>query len=135
MPELPEVEAVRRRLERAMRGTTIARVLLRRSNLRRPFPEGFASRLERQAIRSLRRRGKYLLLDLSSGDVLLIHLGASSEPVMVSGTTISPLALRRRASSWTLSTPAATRSAATIARPRRSTDRSKPIRPLRTKRK
>lgn len=77
MPELPEVEAVRRRLERAMRGTTIARVLLRRSNLRRPFPEGFASRLERQAIRSLRRRGKYLLLDLSSGDVLLIHLGMS----------------------------------------------------------
>ena len=77
MPELPEVEAVRRRLERAMRGTTIARVLLRRANLRRPFPEGFASRLEGQTIRSLRRRGKYLLLDLSSGDVLLIHLGMS----------------------------------------------------------
>ena len=77
MPELPEVEAVRRRLERVMGGTTIARVLLRRADLRRPFPEGFASRLERQTIRSLRRRGKYLLLDLSSGDVLLIHLGMS----------------------------------------------------------
>jgi len=77
MPELPEVEAVRRQLERAIRGTTIARVLLRRADLRRPFPEGFASRLERQTIRSLRRRGKYLLLDLTSGDVLLIHLGMS----------------------------------------------------------
>ena len=77
MPELPEVEAVRVRLERAMRGMTIARVLLRRANLRRSFPEGFASRLEGQTIRSLRRRGKYLLLDLTSGDVLLIHLGMS----------------------------------------------------------
>ena len=77
MPELPEVEAVRRRLERAMLGKTIARVLLRRADLRRPFPEGFASRLESQTIRSLRRRGKYLLLDLNSGDVLLIHLGMS----------------------------------------------------------
>ena len=77
MPELPEVEAVRLRLERAMRGKSIARVLLRRADLRRPFPEGFASRLESQTIRSLRRRGKYLLLDLSSGDVLLIHLGMS----------------------------------------------------------
>ncbi len=77
MPELPEVEAVRRQLERTIRGTTIARVLLRRADLRRPFPEDFASRLERQTIRSLRRRGKYLLLDLTSGDVLLIHLGMS----------------------------------------------------------
>jgi formamidopyrimidine-DNA glycosylase len=77
MPELPEVEAVRRRLERVIRGRTIARVLLRRADLRRPFPEGFASRLEGQSIRSLRRRGKYLLLDLTSGDVLLIHLGMS----------------------------------------------------------
>jgi formamidopyrimidine-DNA glycosylase len=75
MPELPEVEAVRRQLERAMRGATIARVLLRRANLRRPFPEGFASRLEGHSIRSLRRRGKYLLLDLTSGETLLIHLG------------------------------------------------------------
>ena len=77
MPELPEVESVRRQLERAMRGIAIARVLLRRANLRRPFPEGFASRLEGQTIRSLRRRGKYLLLDLTSGDVLLVHLGMS----------------------------------------------------------
>ena len=60
-----------------MRRKTITRVLLRRANLRRPFPEGFASRLEGQTIRSLRRRGKYLLLDLSSGDMLLIHLGMS----------------------------------------------------------
>jgi formamidopyrimidine-DNA glycosylase len=77
MPELPEVEAVRRRLERAMRGKAIVRVVLRRADLRRPFPEGFVSRLEGQTIRSLRRRGKYLLFDLSSADTLLVHLGMS----------------------------------------------------------
>jgi formamidopyrimidine-DNA glycosylase len=77
MPELPEVEAVRRRLERAMRGKAIVRVVLRRADLRRPFPQGFVSRLEGQTIRSLRRRGKYLLFDLSSADTLLVHLGMS----------------------------------------------------------
>ena len=77
MPELPEVEAERRRLERTMRGATVTRVLLRRANLRRPFPEGFASRLEGHTIRALRRRGKYLLLDLTSDETLLIHLGMS----------------------------------------------------------
>src|SRR4051794_16298320 len=77
MPELPEVESVRRRLEPAMRGARIERVLLRRENLRLPFPHGFASRLEGRRIRSVGRRGKYLLVALDSGDTVLMHLGMS----------------------------------------------------------
>jgi formamidopyrimidine-DNA glycosylase len=77
MPELPEVEAVRRRLEPAMRGARIKHVLLRRKSLRRPFPRAFASRLEGRRIRSVDRRGKYLLVALDSGDTVLMHLGMS----------------------------------------------------------
>ena len=77
MPELPEVEAVRRQLDPAMRGARIEHVLLRRKDLRRPFPRAFASRLEGRRIRSVDRRGKYLLLALDSGDTLLMHLGMS----------------------------------------------------------
>jgi formamidopyrimidine-DNA glycosylase len=75
MPELPEVEAVRRRLEPAMRGARIEHVLLRRKDLRQPFPRAFASRLEGRRIRSVDRRGKYLLVALDSGDTVLMHLG------------------------------------------------------------
>jgi formamidopyrimidine-DNA glycosylase len=60
-----------------MRGKRIARVHVRRADLRRPFPADFAARLTRQTIRSVGRRGKYLLVALSSGDTLLIHLGMS----------------------------------------------------------
>jgi formamidopyrimidine-DNA glycosylase len=77
MPELPEVEAVRRRLELAMRGARIEHVLLRRRNLRRPFPRAFASRLEGRRIRSVERRAKYLLVTLDSKETLLMHLGMS----------------------------------------------------------
>jgi formamidopyrimidine-DNA glycosylase len=77
MPELPEVEAVRRQLEPAMRGARIEHVLLRRKNLRRPFPREFAARLEGRRIRSVDRRGKYLLVALDSGHTLLMHLGMS----------------------------------------------------------
>jgi formamidopyrimidine-DNA glycosylase len=77
VPELPEVEAVRRQLEPAMRGARISRVLLRRKNLRRPFPRAFAARLEGRRIRSVDRRGKYLLVALDSGETLLMHLGMS----------------------------------------------------------
>ena len=77
MPELPEVEAVRRMLERATRGARIDRVELRRPDLRRPFPPDFVSRLTGQTIKSVSRRGKYLLATLSSGDTLLVHLGMS----------------------------------------------------------
>jgi formamidopyrimidine-DNA glycosylase len=77
MPELPEVEGVRRELEPAMRGARIEHVLLRRRGLRRPFPRGFATRLEGRRIRAVERRGKYLLVGLDSGDTLLMHLGMS----------------------------------------------------------
>jgi len=77
MPELPEVEAVRRRLQPVMRGARIERVVLRRANLRQPFPVDFARRLEGRRIRSVDRRGKYLLVVLDSGETLLMHLGMS----------------------------------------------------------
>jgi len=77
MPELPEVEAVRRMLERATRGARIDRVELRRPDLRRPFPPDFVTRLSGHTIQSVGRRGKYLLVALSSGETLLVHLGMS----------------------------------------------------------
>jgi formamidopyrimidine-DNA glycosylase len=77
VPELPEVERVRRTLAAAMTGQRIDAVVLNRADLRRPFPAGFARRLRRQTVRALIRRGKYLLVDLSSGDTLVIHLGMS----------------------------------------------------------
>jgi formamidopyrimidine-DNA glycosylase len=77
MPELPEVETIRRRLEPAMRRARIDHVLLRRKDLRRPFPRAFASRLEGRRIQSVDRRGKYLLVALDSGETLLMHLGMS----------------------------------------------------------
>lgn len=77
MPELPEVERVRRSLAPAMIGARFERVTLNRGDLRRPFPAGFARRLRRQTVRSLTRRGKYLLAELFSGDTLNMHLGMS----------------------------------------------------------
>jgi formamidopyrimidine-DNA glycosylase len=75
MPELPEVEAVRRQLEPVMRGARFERVIIRRPDLRRPFPRRFAARLRGQHVRDLTRRGKYLLADLSSDETLIVHLG------------------------------------------------------------
>jgi len=77
MPELPEVETVRRGLERAMQGERIARVEVRRGDLRWPLAKDFAQRLQGKTVTGLGRRAKYLLVDFSSGDVLLMHLGMS----------------------------------------------------------
>jgi len=77
MPELPEVEAVRRTLESAMLGARFRRIVVRRPNLRIPFPKHFAERLQGTTVRALTRRGKYLLAELSSGETLIIHLGMS----------------------------------------------------------
>jgi formamidopyrimidine-DNA glycosylase len=77
MPELPEVETVRRGLAPAMEGAHIAKVELRRKDLRWPFQKDFIARLTGQTVVSLGRRAKYLLIDLSSGDVLIVHLGMS----------------------------------------------------------
>ncbi|MFZ5670694.1 MAG: bifunctional DNA-formamidopyrimidine glycosylase/DNA-(apurinic or apyrimidinic site) lyase [Pseudomonadota bacterium] len=75
MPELPEVETVRRGLAPVLAGARLARVEQRRPDLRFPFPEGFVQRLTGARIERLERRAKYLLAPLDRGDVLVMHLG------------------------------------------------------------
>ncbi len=77
MPELPEVETVRRGLQPAMEGARIVKAEARRKDLRFPFQKDFVRRLEGQTVTGLGRRAKYLMADLGSGDVLLMHLGMS----------------------------------------------------------
>ncbi len=77
MPELPEVETVRRGLEPVMTAAFITRVHVRRAGLRFPFPERFAERLTGATVTSLSRRAKYILVRLSSGETLIMHLGMS----------------------------------------------------------
>jgi formamidopyrimidine-DNA glycosylase len=77
MPELPEVETVRRGLEPAMTGASFSRVEARRPDLRFALPPRFERRLTGSTVRALTRRAKYLLADLSSGEVLIMHLGMS----------------------------------------------------------
>jgi formamidopyrimidine-DNA glycosylase len=77
VPELPEVETVRRGLVAIMEGATVERVEQRRPDLRFPFPERFAERLEGARIVELTRRAKYMLVHLDRGPVLICHLGMS----------------------------------------------------------
>jgi formamidopyrimidine-DNA glycosylase len=77
MPELPEVETVRRGLAPVMEGARFDKVEARRGDLRWPLPKDFVKRLEGQTVTGLGRRAKYILADLSSGEVLLMHLGMS----------------------------------------------------------
>jgi formamidopyrimidine-DNA glycosylase len=77
MPELPEVETVRRGLAPVMEGARFRKVEARRTDLRWPLPGDFVKRLSGKTVEGLGRRAKYLLADLSSGDVLLMHLGMS----------------------------------------------------------
>ena len=84
MPELPEVETVRRGLTPVMQGQVIARADINRPDLRWPFPPQMAQRLSGQTVLNLRRRSKYILVDLSSGETLLIHLGMSGR-MLISG--------------------------------------------------
>lgn len=77
MPELPEVETVRRGLEPVMQGARIVKVEQRRPDLRFPLPENFVKRLTGRTIVGLGRRAKYLLADLDDGWVLIMHLGMS----------------------------------------------------------
>lgn len=77
MPELPEVETVRRGLAPVLEGATIRRLQLRRPDLRYPFPADFAARVAGRRVRSLSRRGKYLLMELESGPCVVMHLGMS----------------------------------------------------------
>jgi formamidopyrimidine-DNA glycosylase len=75
MPELPEVETVRRGLEPALSGARLSRVEARRPDLRFPLPLDFVQRLTGARIERLERRAKYLLAPLDRGDTLVIHLG------------------------------------------------------------
>ena len=84
MPELPEVETVRQGLLPVMEGTRITRTEVNRPDLRWPFPAGMARRLSDVTVAALRRRSKYILADLSSGETLIIHLGMSGR-ILISG--------------------------------------------------
>ncbi len=77
MPELPEVETVRRGLAPAMEGAKIDRLELRRKDLRFPFPENFAVALQGKRVEALGRRAKYLLIHLEGGLTVIAHLGMS----------------------------------------------------------
>jgi formamidopyrimidine-DNA glycosylase len=91
MPELPEVETVRRGLQPVMEGAKIVKAEARRKDLRFPFQKDFTSRLTGQTVTGLGRRAKYLMADLTSGDVLLMHLGMSgSFRVLKGGTNSTP---------------------------------------------
>lgn len=84
MPELPEVETVRRGLVPAMEGRVILSAEVRRADLRFAFPPGMAERLRAARVITLRRRSKYILADLSTGETLLVHLGMSGR-MLISG--------------------------------------------------
>ncbi len=85
MPELPEVETVRRGLEPVMTGQRIVRADIRRPDLRWPFPDRMSERLTGARVDALRRRSKYILADLDTGETLLIHLGMSGR-MLIGGT-------------------------------------------------
>lgn len=77
MPELPEVETVRRGLAPAFEGRRITACTLHRPDLRFPFPDQMSERISGQSVERIDRRSKYLLFRLSSGETLLAHLGMS----------------------------------------------------------
>lgn len=89
MPELPEVETVRRGLEPVLAGRRLTRVVQRRANLRFPFPERFVDRLQGQRIERIDRRAKYLVAHIASGEVLIMHLGMTGRFTISSAATSS----------------------------------------------
>ncbi|HHB81682.1 MAG TPA: bifunctional DNA-formamidopyrimidine glycosylase/DNA-(apurinic or apyrimidinic site) lyase [Aliiroseovarius sp.] len=91
MPELPEAETVRRGLLGVMEGRVIVCAQERREGLRWPFPARMAERLTGAEVPALRRRSKYILADLSSGETLLVHLGMSGR-MLISEDAHPPLA-------------------------------------------
>ncbi|MBV6631652.1 MAG: bifunctional DNA-formamidopyrimidine glycosylase/DNA-(apurinic or apyrimidinic site) lyase [Alphaproteobacteria bacterium] len=83
MPELPEVETVGRGLSNAVLGATIAEVDQRRPDLRWPMPENLPARLAGRRWADITRRGKYLLITMDDGQVMLLHLGMSGRMVIL----------------------------------------------------
>jgi formamidopyrimidine-DNA glycosylase len=91
MPELPEVETIRLGLVPVLSGRRLVRVNARRADLRVPLPRNFNDRLTGRRVGTLRRRAKYLLLDLDAGETLIIHLGMSGRfTVHPSGVSSTP---------------------------------------------
>lgn len=91
MPELPEVETVRRGLAPVLEGRRIAAADVRRADLRWPFPPRMGARLRGAQVTALRRRSKYLLADLDGGETLIVHLGMSGR-LLVSGVPLGSFA-------------------------------------------
>ncbi|WP_108814012.1 bifunctional DNA-formamidopyrimidine glycosylase/DNA-(apurinic or apyrimidinic site) lyase [Loktanella sp. Alg231-35] len=87
MPELPEVETVKSGIAPVMEGRVIAQADVNRPDLRWPFPDRMAERLTGKRVLGLRRRSKYILVDLDSAETLLIHLGMSGR-MLISGHTV-----------------------------------------------
>lgn len=87
MPELPEVETVKAGIAPVMQGHVIVQAKINRPDLRWPFPDHMSERLSGQRVLGLRRRSKYILVDLQSAETLLIHLGMSGR-MLVSGQTV-----------------------------------------------
>ncbi len=85
MPELPEVETVARGLAPNLEGRRIARLELRRPDLRFPIPEGLAARVEGRRVESVARRAKYVVFRLEDGAAMLLHLGMSGRVTAASG--------------------------------------------------
>jgi formamidopyrimidine-DNA glycosylase len=87
MPELPEVETVRRGLLPVLEGAVVAKAEVNRPDLRWPLPDRMADRLTGRRVTALRRRSKYILADLDSGETLLVHLGMSGR-MLISGAQL-----------------------------------------------
>jgi len=82
MPELPEVETVRRGLQPVLEGRRLERVIQRRPDLRFPLPDGFGQRLTGKRVEAVERRAKFMMVRIEGGDTLLWHLGMSGRVMM-----------------------------------------------------
>jgi formamidopyrimidine-DNA glycosylase len=97
MPELPEVETVRRGLQPVLEGRRIAHAEARRLDLRLPFPPHFAQRLTGRRVTALTRRAKYLIAELEGDESLVMHLGMSGRFTILSGGKEQPGRFLRKA--------------------------------------
>src|SRR5882724_10018561 len=95
MPELPEVETVRRGLLARMVGHRVVRLIQRRKDLRVPLPSRFAQKVEGRTILAIDRRAKYLLLRLDDGQTLIVHLGMSGRMTLHDAKSASEHPLER----------------------------------------
>jgi len=88
MPELPEVETVVKGLAKKIKGKLIENALINRPDLRWPFPKGMKTRLEGKIILNIKRRSKYILINLSSNETMVMHLGMSGRVLIKNGEKV-----------------------------------------------